>query len=918
MPARTRLWLIHLVFLLSGMCGLAYQAIWARWFGLGLGQEMPAVLASVAAFMAGLAFGAAILDRRVRTSRSPALWYAGLEAVIGLWAIATLVLAPLANELARQALGPVTSPGLQLAVAFGVPFAVLLPATAAMGATLPAIERFAHQLVPGQYQGGMLYAVNTVGAGAGALLCSYALLPNLGLRLTTIVCGILNLASAGVVAWLAFAGGCQRLDSGGPLRGSGGLPSEHASIGRKLLSMNRRQVGRALRCPPSPARRGLRALPGMAGSWPRSESKENGSLSRGVDMIPRRRFVLFLTGFLGIGLEVIGVRLLKMVLDNTAFTFACVLAVYLLGTGAGAAAARRIPSRFAAASRVEWLLGGLALSSLGMGWALTLTPGLNDRLIPLLGMSPAATALREILVTAWVFLPSTLLMGATFATLLDATARGSGSVGSAVAWNTAGAALAPWLVGAGFFPAWGGRWTLLAITAGYMLLRGRFLTPGSIALMAGLAITAAALPDLRLIRLHPGERLIACLEGSSDTVSVVEIPGGHRALQVNNRFTMGGTAALVAERRQAILPLLLHPGPRKALFLGSGTGITAAAATLEPDMDVDSVELLPEVVAMQAHFHPENAPGPGRLRQWTADARRYVRTTDSRYDVVVADLFHPARDGSGGLYTREHYEAIRACLAPGGMVCQWLPLHQVERPALALMVGSFKHVFPHVRGYLLRATIDTPVLGLMGTLEPILYPAGWVERRLAGRTWAESLKRVGITETVQLLGWCLFDEQDLTWVDRPDTDDRLLVNTLAARQRAGRPGGSYATFFELLREPARGPDRLLADHGDSPQLQMRLRSFRAARDAYLRGLRADQEQDAIGAKTAFLESVQASADFTTAYSHLVALAVQIFDTEPARATELLAELDRLRPESPLARELLERLARERRPELRRE
>ncbi len=64
---------------------------------------------------------------------------------------------------------------------------------------------------------------------------------------------------------------------------------------------------------------------------------------------------------------------------------------------------------------------------------------------------------------------------------------------------------------------------------------------------------------------------------------------------------------------------------------------------------VDAVELLPEVIAASKHFTSDS-----RLHVVAADARRYIRTSDQQYDVIVSDNFHPARCGSGSLYTVEH------------------------------------------------------------------------------------------------------------------------------------------------------------------------------------------------------------------------------------------------------------------------
>ncbi len=79
---------------------------------------------------------------------------------------------------------------------------------------------------------------------------------------------------------------------------------------------------------------------------------------------PRIRLTLFLTGLLGIGYETAGVRVLSQVLKNTVFTYAAVLAVFLLGTAAGAAAYHRWWRKKEPRRLLATLLCGTALACL--------------------------------------------------------------------------------------------------------------------------------------------------------------------------------------------------------------------------------------------------------------------------------------------------------------------------------------------------------------------------------------------------------------------------------------------------------------------------------------------------------------------------------------------------------------------------
>ena len=183
---------------------------------VGLGHEFVSVLAVVASFFSGLALGAWTLDGRISRSRYPGRWYAGLEAVIGLWALALILLIPAANGLAAHVIGVEPSAVRHWGVAFLLPFLLLLPATAAMGATLPAMERLVSRLRGGKVVGG-LYAANTFGAVAGTMISTFWIAPALGFTATLLVLAAINaLCAVGVLAG-AGLGRCRaRLPASGP------------------------------------------------------------------------------------------------------------------------------------------------------------------------------------------------------------------------------------------------------------------------------------------------------------------------------------------------------------------------------------------------------------------------------------------------------------------------------------------------------------------------------------------------------------------------------------------------------------------------------------------------------------------------------------------------------------------------------
>ena len=53
--------------------------------------------------------------------------------------------------------------------------------------------------------------------------------------------------------------------------------------------------------------------------------------------------------------------------------------------------------------------------------------------------------------------------------------------------------------------------------------------------------------------------------------------------------------------------------------------------------------------------------------------------------------------GTAYLYSADFYRVGLAHLRPGGLYCQWLPLHQLAVPDLEAIVASFTAAFPHVQ-----------------------------------------------------------------------------------------------------------------------------------------------------------------------------------------------------------------------------
>jgi spermidine synthase len=460
--------------------------------------------------------------------------------------------------------------------------------------------------------------------------------------------------------------------------------------------------------------------------------------------------VAVVSGFAVLALEVLYLRLFSLILHNSSYSFAAVVAVFLLALAAGAALAgalilRMEPRGLASASLV---FGGVATAvSLAafVHWSglsyFQSTGGLRSYLwgsALLAGgvMLPPITLLGMTLPAAWRDAARSMPAG---------TAGHAATIGRLSLINTlaaAGGSLAASFV---LLPGIGLHRSFVCIV-GLVGLTGMVRLAWSgrsrAAIAAGL-ITAATATQMFLTPLESqislrseDEVLVRRWETAYGWIDVVR-DGRRGSLDIrqnlNYRYGSTGDDAQ-REMRQAHLPLLLHPQPHDVLFLGLGTGVTAAGALAHPEVQhVTVVELIPEVVAAarllaDGNQHVVDDP---RVRVEVDDARHFLLASPQSYDVVVGDLFVPWESETGYLYTREHFERVRSRLRPGGVCCQWLALYQLGPHEFELIADTFASVFPETTlwwGYL---NPRRPMVALVGSAGPLPWKPTAIDARCA-------------------------------------------------------------------------------------------------------------------------------------------------------------------------------------------
>ncbi len=739
--------LLFACFFLSGFAALLYQTAWTRELSFVFGTSELAVAAVLAAYMAGLASGAAIAARWANRLANPILVYGFLEFGIALGAL----LVPLGIRgigavyialFGGNATFPASDSGATTAFQLLATFLVLLPPTALMGATLPLLARHTVQRDEDVARKvGTLYAINTVGAITGTLLAAFWLIPEWGLQRSIWVGVATNLLVFGLAA---------------------------------LLVRNPRDSAQPETTePPSvvDARETHWILPAIAAS-----------------------------GVVSFTLEVTWTRLLGHILGGSLPAFATMLASFLLGIALGSTLAARLAiDRRRATIGFAWAQIGIAVtcySAFGLAGPLALLSGR-------LGTGPDSPVTSAAIAIA-VMLPITFAIGTTFPFAVriatshpEATGRATARV---YAWNTLGAITGSIASGYFLLPGLGFHGTvglciavsLFLALAASLAIRPRMARVPPMAAVAATAILLVlfpARPPWKLLRstpLHAGApvagRIVYSAVGRSSSVLLLD-QGTHFRLTSNGLPEAGiRKAGGLPTTRTAFwlgaLPSLLRPGTNDLLMIGFGGGVALELIPSSVER-IDVIEIEPEIIAANRAIADQRAHDPlsdSRIRIHLGDARGTLRLVEKRFDAIVSQPSHPWTAGASHLYTREFFELVRSRLAPGGVFVQWIGLRFVDDALFESLLSTLLEVFPEVELYrpeaggLLFAASDEAIDGIRGCRESL--------RRNPG-----DLARLGIRRVADFASaWSLGSDgaRALAKGASANTDDHNRLATIAA------------------------------------------------------------------------------------------------------------------------------------------
>ena len=599
-----------LFFFLSGLCSVVYELVWLRLAMAKFGVTTALISIVLSAFMAGLGAGswfAGTWIRRYgqRLKLSPIRLYGIIELLIGASALVVPMEFVWGSRLLENIAGavPVSSGTYYLISGLWLGLS-LLPWCACMGATIP-VAMFAirtYQRNESERSFSLLYVANVVGAVVGA--CLAPLLVELygfhgALRVGAILNGLI------FVSALLLA---VRFETAAPV----------------ALS---------------------RSTPEILGTRTSSENS----------VLP----LLFTTGLATMAAEVVWIRLYTFYIGPVVYSFAAILASYLLATFAGSALyrmwSRRRPVRDV---RLLWV----SLAFFGLLPLLTADSrvAIYPYLRVLLGVAPFAA-----------------VIGILTPMLVDRWSGGDPDrAGRAYAVNVLGCIVGPLLAGFVLLPLFGERVSMLLLAVpwlGMAVLGERKEEPKwQLALNVGILVAALALFSFT----QDYEALYGGITRRDSTATVIAAGVGMNKGLLVNGSSMSGLTPVTKMMAHFTLSHLQQP-PHNALVICFGMGTTFRSA-MTWDIPVTVVELVPSVPSLFTYFHPDGGPllTSPRAHIVIDDGRRFLDRSPEKFDAVMIDPPPPINAAASSLlYSREFYSLIeRASLRPP----EWHPSAMVS------------------------------------------------------------------------------------------------------------------------------------------------------------------------------------------------------------------------------------------------
>ncbi len=742
---------LFLVFV-TGLTGLIYQVVWQRYLSSYLGGHSLATSLVLAVFFASMATGYYIIGKNQnKLSKNKLLLYGLIEGLIGIYA----VLSPsYFHNLTKQFSFYSNHSILSIVYSLTLAFLFIGLPSFLMGGTIPVITQgLTKRFEQSQQIHAWVYSLNTFGAFCGALLSGFIMIEHLGLGMSLLLTGFVN-----IFVLLC----CYLIFKYSPYSFSGILQS----------SLKGEEIDKA----------------------------ESGDFYKvGLYVIS------FLSGFYVFALEVLIIRMFSLSVGSTFYSYSLIVAAFIFSIAIGSfcvSLLQNIKSWMPIAVVMFVLQLGLIglyfqilewpflfsyfqsyLDSTGGGfyhyWAgvflimstlLVLPVGLMGANLPLLfsylkshRQSLASTIGRLYAWNAWgsffgavvggYYIYNFLNMHQVFKfiyllVMISAVVLFCLFKGSKKSQNISSLLMSSYLVlilCSGFFFLW--------FSPGWSIER---FSPGSYLMRVPLEqiSTRFKYNELRKKMFSDRKSVFEHTDPSTwvNVSQSVKDQGNKKDLTlfINGKPDASTTIDSHIRALNALIPLSVANEIENIFIIGLGGGLSTGISTKFPEVKkVNVAELSDGVIKALPYFNKANFNLNERLHKVKVDqvdALRKLRADQGQYDIILSEPSSLWVSGVESLYTLEFLEEAKKKLKANGIYSQWFPLFEIDGEALFSILDNFNKTFNWVT---IWAT-DPFVLNILASNQPLnINEKNLVERFKFNK---EIYQSYGMNEAHSILG----------------------------------------------------------------------------------------------------------------------------------------------------------------------
>ncbi len=136
-----------------------------------------------------------------------------------------------------------------------------------------------------------------------------------------------------------------------------------------------------------------------------------------------------------------------------------------------------------------------------------------------------------------------------------------------------------------------------------------------------------------------------------------------------------------------------------------------------------------------------------RLKLIVEDAQSYLKITNQKFDVIISEPSNPWIAGIGNLFSKEYFERCKEKLNPGGIMCQWFHIYEMDDEVLRLVLSTFNSVFPYVQTW----GGNQGDLILIGSAEEIQPDFQTINNKFSNSEFKTNLSKIGINNVFTFL-----------------------------------------------------------------------------------------------------------------------------------------------------------------------